>query len=216
MKAKQPGFLFEHLARAVRSEGPVRITLPSSEAQLSSSVSPPSTLTSGTPARRRRNRPLPLPRRRRRKMKKMTNWLVILYGTTGSTWPLAHFVLFKTSWLLSLRRLLSTEPLSTSATREPSAHTRTTNKVWMEWLLTKIGRCWSTTSNPSSTRAIIDRYWTQPHMIYSEWRSHCLDGWRCVKKVSGMAINVQMGVLPLRIFTFSLLVTSRNWQMSLT
>lgn len=73
MKAKKPGFIFEHIARAVRSEGPVSNPIFSSEDLSSSLVSVHSMPISGTPEKKKKNKLQSTLRRRRPKTKRMIN-----------------------------------------------------------------------------------------------------------------------------------------------
>ena len=84
MKAKRPGVLFEHLAKAVRSEGPVHIFLSSSEALSSSSSSLQSMPTFGIQVKRKKLQLLPKLKPRKSKTKLMTRQLETLYGSTDS------------------------------------------------------------------------------------------------------------------------------------
>ena len=97
MKAKKPGVIFEHIAKAVRSEGPVPPYLFSLEDLFSSSLSHLSMLTSGTQAKRPRKRLLQKLKRRDLRMRRTTKQLEIHFGLTDSTLPRDLIARSKTS-----------------------------------------------------------------------------------------------------------------------
>ena len=82
MKAKQPGFLFDHIARAARSEGPVIHSPFSSEDLSFSSSSSQSIPISGTQEKKIKSKQLP---KQKRKSCKMTKAIKRRDKTSGST-----------------------------------------------------------------------------------------------------------------------------------
>ena len=89
MKNKNPGFITEHLYRAVRSEGPVIIILSSSEDLFSLLHSPPSTLIYGMLVKKKKFKAQLKHKRNALKIKKMIKKQDRAYGTTDMESPLA-------------------------------------------------------------------------------------------------------------------------------
>ncbi len=158
MKNKHPGFITEHIYRAVRSEGPVNITTFSSEAQSDWFSLQPLTLISGIPENKKKFRLPSKPKRRKLRMKRTIKLHKTLFGTTDLTLPLDLSVQFKTSWPSLLLKEHSTKPSSTLDTPEQWAFMRIITKVLMELHQMRTKKCCSTTKNLLNTRATID-YW---------------------------------------------------------
>ena len=97
MKAKQPGIVFEHLAKAVRSEGPVNDILSSLEDHSSSSLSHQLMPIFGTQVKKKKPQLLLKQKQKKLKTKRMIKQPGILYGSIGSMWQPDLIVPSKTS-----------------------------------------------------------------------------------------------------------------------
>ena len=97
MKAKKPGVLFEHLAKAVRSEGPVIHLSFSSEDLSSSSFCPQLMPIFGTLAKRLKRKLQLKLKRRRLKTKRTIKQLETRFGLTDSMLLQDRTVQLKTS-----------------------------------------------------------------------------------------------------------------------
>ena len=141
MKNKNPGFITEHLYRAVRSEGPVIIILSSSEDLFSLLHSPPSTLIYGMLVKKKKFKAQLKHKRNALKIKKMIKKPDRACGTTDMESPLVLWGQFKISWHLSHHRPLWMKLSNTLATADQSTHMKIINKVWTASCRTKIKRC---------------------------------------------------------------------------